>query len=528
MPRGALSAQFRAALCGSATGLGNSLLENGRLTALQTGMATGTLGASLKPNRSAGGVGSKLMSMSALDPMVMPRLEIDALDSGSDGGEFLHLLGEPRQRQPPNDCAAVAPIRDAEHPARCPRALPLLPGERMYCLVWAEPPYQLISATAPWMSAFGVRVDDFHTGRLTIDVLAGTVRGRCALVAAIRQAAARHTSRMARNSYDCSPPLSSHQEEEPVGEKDAVKKSKNDATSNACESVVAETVALSRSTKPSDPLNKRNHTGFPAEVLLREKLNAIPSFFSGSNIAKVCSVGACCTPIPSDHSDGRARVVHDVAVEPLRTRSRASACIVLLASELRSLSATAQYQPHKQADWSVAMRTNLMGACADGERSSNEERHEKCSNDTPTAGSIIPAEGSVSSSGKAMGQISSSTRERCSDSSRRVGDGCVARHCACSPVLGQGVGRKSSIDSTVHSGAESDDGTVPLLSVCEMRRNDGNNGDPDGTGGDGESGDCFGSGGHGGCDELHEEMILRDEGGVAIDRDSIMQALLHF
>jgi len=521
MPRGALSAQLRAALCGDATGLGTSLLHNGQFAALQAGMATATLGDSLKlTSLVAGGVGSNLVSMysqSALNSRYTTRLEADELDSGNDAGGCLQVLGQSPYRRSPKNSGANSPIQGAEHSARCPRALPLLPGERPYCLVWAEPPYRLISATASWMSAFGVCIDDFYAGRLTIDVLAGNAHGRRALEAAIRQVAICHTSCMARESYDCSSPLSPRQDEEVVS-----------YIANVADTEPGKHRSDGRSAAVT---SEQNRSFDAAEVLLHEELRATSSSLSGPTSAKPYNLGACCTLISSDQSDGRAHAVHDVAIEPLRPCSRSSACIVLLASELRG-PPPAQYQARKHADW----RASPIDKCADDEHSSHEVCHEDGISSTnfvnPTGAAperaTIAAEHWADGSGKALSyEGSSSARGRVSDSSCRVEDGFVVQPCGCGPVLGRGVGRKPSFDSTVHSGAESDDGTVPLSSFYDAGCNDGNSGGSDGTGGDG---DCIGSG-SGGCgvsEGSHEELVLRDEGGVAIDRDSIMQALLNF
>mmetsp|Transcript_51320 Transcript_51320/g.133330 ORF Transcript_51320/g.133330 Transcript_51320/m.133330 type:complete len:703 (-) Transcript_51320:446-2554(-) len=54
--------------------------------------------------------------------------------------------------------------------APVPNNAPVLPGNQLRLMVWAEPPHALISASLPFLRTFGVTLDSLHSSGATIDV----------------------------------------------------------------------------------------------------------------------------------------------------------------------------------------------------------------------------------------------------------------------------------------------------------------------------------------------------------------------
>ena len=207
IPRGALSAQLRAAMAAAAANgggegganAGGAFANAGQLlAALQGGRGAGGAsagGASSFPalgllarsdqlassllgsgvgsaGGSSGGEGggssfgggfgsgaSDTASQSGDDLSAQIMAILNSTDDG--GGEFADLEG--------------LDTRDDEfsHTEPPPHAM-LLPGKDLKILAWASPPYKLVSGSLPMLQALGARPDELTSGELTIDEIFGS------------------------------------------------------------------------------------------------------------------------------------------------------------------------------------------------------------------------------------------------------------------------------------------------------------------------------------------------------------------
>ena len=161
IPRGALAAQLRAALGsgGGGFGHGGSALGLAALQGLSGRDGLGGLGGSDGSLFHAGmggfSAGNSLRGGNAHDG-----------GGGSDDGSFTSRV--------PSKVRRTSEMGRGGGKADGVPNAPMLPGSGWQAVVWAHPPYRMVSLTEPWLHALGLAVADVYRTDLTIDAALGS------------------------------------------------------------------------------------------------------------------------------------------------------------------------------------------------------------------------------------------------------------------------------------------------------------------------------------------------------------------